>query len=332
MANTPRIDRFERNLLINGGFDLFQRSVGPENINNSNGGYNTADRWAVQFTAGPTSRESRRDSGILPPGSTSQASLRLNALNNTTGGNVRVFQRIPAIDSLTLAEKTISFSVWIRNEATKNIVFTLSHANSGSDNYATAVEFFTDNVTLTPSTDWVEYKFENISVPAAARQGIQLLITFQNLDNTVWGDGVTNYDMYVADVMLVEGPRAVPFSRRGGSFAEEYRLCQTFYEKSYPPFVPPQSVDSENAVTLISSANGRIKKSFDFSVPKYLFGTVEVFDLAGSNSNTVSREFSGSLAGIGVTSGRDRARIETSNSNFGINERITFHWTCDAEL
>jgi len=206
-----------RNLLINGGFDVWQRSTSATLAGSSGyGRYIAADRWSAYY--GGTKIEAKE----YTINNEFKHAMRITS---TTGNNVYVYQTIER--GSTLSNQTLTYSYWAR----ANRVGVISGVNTwryGGVNSATpvynvaGVESINSNYV---DTEWRKITrtvtlINDSSGPSFERHLFFLL----SLDDTV-----TNDWLEVAEVQIERGKVATPFEHR--SYGEELALCQRYYNK-----------------------------------------------------------------------------------------------------
>jgi hypothetical protein len=231
-----------KNFVINGGLDFWQRSTSPETplYITSGNGY-IADRWTThQFQDGLHSRST------ITPGSgpISQYALRVGSpslTQNSGGSRMVAASMIESVNSIFLRNQTITFSFWIRFSSA---TFT-SIANSTTSAYNEfnfAINYFTsltdppigstgsdsaNNVSIANGslpTVWTKYSI-TATVPSNTNN-IMPRFGFGGLGSTTV-NGTNWYE--VADVQVEENTIPTQFSRAGGNYIEELRLCQRYY-------------------------------------------------------------------------------------------------------
>lgn len=127
-------------------------------------------------------------------------------------------QRIEQLNSADLAGTTATLSVDLANSVLTTVTWTAFYANT-ADTFGTlasptrtqiATGTFTVNSTVTRYST-------NISIPAAATTGIEIVFTVGAQTSGTWTIG---------DVQLERGSVATPFERR--SYGQELSLCQRY--------------------------------------------------------------------------------------------------------
>jgi len=315
---TPRIDKIDKNYLINGAFDFFQRNTGSVTIG---GGfsYQTADRWAIGYNAGGgiTSQTSAR-SATVPNGSV-KYSIKLSANAPTSAGNMLIRQRIEAANARELSGQIVNLSVWVRSESASQVRLDVS-TPTVEDNFTSTTLVSNTFKTVTVGTSWQLVTFEDITIPAAANMGLQITLSVENFTIT----GLIK-DHYMSQVMLNVGDKVADFARAGVSIAGELQLCQRYYE--YNP--------NQIAIYLAGSGTGYTGISYPYKVTKRATPTLVVTDTPGNvNKITViTNNTGGQNPNQNVlvhVNGIDTHRLlfVDNSTSFG----ILYNFTADAEL
>jgi hypothetical protein len=193
--NLNQLAGAHQNLLVNGGFDIWQRGAGPFT---ADAAY-TADRWLTSRT-GASTLQIDRESSIIDS-SLSLYSAKLTAVFGTT---CRLVQGLGTDWESRFANQTISFSARVRQGTASGIRLAINDgfgATNGSTS-ATTGSFITMGVTKTMGS----------TVSGA-------LIYF---------DVLVSGTYYVDNAMLVIGPDPAPFRMLHPQ--EELARCQRYYE------------------------------------------------------------------------------------------------------
>jgi len=214
-----------KNFLINGGFDIWQRST---SASTSTGTYPAADRYWAYTNSG--SATMARESTVIPAGA------RYSAKITATGAGTQVFfaQAIETAMCAPFIGKTVTVSGQLAaSTSTAHTLLvqystTVDDSNSGSWTSITAA---TTSGSLTPtSTTFVSFA-NTYAIPSTAktvRVGLQPTGTVAN--------GVA---LYYGNLQLELGSYATTFSRAGGSIQGELAACQRYYSKSYNQATTP---------------------------------------------------------------------------------------------
>ena len=227
-----------KNLIINGGFDIWQRGTTVS----AAGSQYLADRWNTYrsaYAAGITvSRQLVSDSTNLP---NLTYCIRLQRDSGNTATNaLGLAYNMESIDSKLLAGKTVTLSFYARAGATfissgaqfSSAIITGTGTDQAIRNGFTDLVFAV-NRAITLTNSWVRYS-------VTANLGATITQVALALDGAVSGTaGATDY-YEIAGVQLEVGSSATAFSRAGGTLHGELELCQRYYyralsEVSYGP-------------------------------------------------------------------------------------------------
>lgn len=222
-----------RNKLINGNFDIWQRSTDAVNpTNTSAGGYPSADRWKIaghQSGVNWVSAALTRVSNDAPAGSRYSAKLRGTA---AAVDDVAIVQLVEAANSFDLVNKTATLTVYLKKLNTLNgtlriDVFTLDaadvaptdiHTTSPVGGTTVASSSFTANDL---PTSWTKYTLNIPTLGSAAANGLMVRVFLDGTDLGI-------QDLFgIAQVQLEAGPVATPFEQR--PIGMELALCQRYF-------------------------------------------------------------------------------------------------------
>lgn len=354
---TPRIDRFQKNYIINGDMRIAQRGTSFAAI--ADNAY-SLDRWRYS-KSGAMVHALTQDTDVptvAQSGYLFQNSLRLNLTTPDTsiaaGDFLILNQKVEGYNWANLAQKPFTLSFWVK--ATLPGTYCVSLASGGGDrsyiveytiNTANTWEKKVLNIIASPSTGtwnysngigldirWVLASGTTYHTTANTWNTGNLLST----SNQVNGVNTGATDFRITGVMLSEGTLTDPeFTLFGKDFEAELRACQRYYEKSYDTTTTPGTATvlgfHYGGYTAVGSY-GTI--CFPYRVVKRALPTHITRDGAGS-AGFVSNFSAGSAAqtnGIsisGVTIGQTTTSIYISNGS-GIPVWFGAQFTAEAEL
>ena len=215
----------QENLLINGGFDIWQRGAGPFTLDN----VYTSDRWYSQDGSGgaPARSVTREQFAVGQtdvPGNPKYF-LRHDQTAAATDGKASLQQFIEGVE--TLAGKTAYYSFFVRGSVADSldIIFRQNFGSGGAPSAAVA-KFAKSNVVY--GTDWAEIRgsidLASIAGKTLGTDGNDNLEFEVRLDST----GVHQVDF--ANMRLQSEPITTEFERR--SLADELALCQRYFRNT----------------------------------------------------------------------------------------------------
>lgn len=202
-----------RNRIINGGMAIDQRNAGASQTFTAAAALAySVDRWYGYCTGANVS-------GQRVQGATAgQFYYRFTGAASVTG--IGFGQRIEQLNSADLAGTTATLSVDLANSLLTSVTWTAFYANTadtfGTLASPTRTQIATGTFTV---TNTVTRYSTNISVPAAATTGIEIVFTVGAQTSGTWTIG---------NVQLEAGSVATPFERR--SYGQELALCHRYYE------------------------------------------------------------------------------------------------------
>ena len=214
-----------KNLVINGGFDVWQRGTSVA----APGAANTwvSDRWRIASTnnAQTISRQAVGDTTNLP---NIQYCARVSRNSGQTGTGTTYFTNSSeTINAIPYAGKAVTFSFYARKGATFSGTFTATlYSGTGTDqnwadvSYTGQASVASGSPTLT--TTWTRYTYTG-TVAATATE--LALVYFHTPTGTA---GATDY-FEVTGVQVELGSTATTFSRAGGTIQGELAACQRYY-------------------------------------------------------------------------------------------------------
>ena len=183
-----------RNLIINGGFNVWQRG-----ITGSGSGYKSADRWNLNtYTAGTISLTQKTDA--VGQSFTNYARFEQSVVD-TNAGQQALMQTIEGSHAVG-KEVTVSFK---------------ARANAALSGCQVRGVFATQTFNLT--TEWQRFTFTGTALANGAN--VRPIFDF-GAANTLWY-------VDIAEVQLEVGDTATPFEHR--SYGDELARCQRYYQR-----------------------------------------------------------------------------------------------------
>jgi len=197
-----------RNFIINGGMDIWQRGTSFTNP----GSTYTVDRWQGYWSANGTVTQ---ETSNVPAGL--RYALKMTATANSAGNNF--YQLIETNNTIPLAGKTVTFSVYVAGTAGKTPIIGIDTSTVVDDGLFGSWTALVVSSSVTTSTT-----YQRVTVTATIpsnTKSIRVHMDSQSLNNT-------DYLLY-SGIQLELGAVATPFSRAGGTIQGELAACQRYY-------------------------------------------------------------------------------------------------------
>jgi hypothetical protein len=252
---------------------------------------------------------------------------RLQLIGQASVTGIGLAQRIEQADSYDLAGTTCTLSVDIANSLLTTVNWAAYYANStnafGTVASPTRTSIASGSFTVTSSV--VRYS-TNISIPAAATTGIEIVFTV--------GAQISG-SLVIGNIQLEQGSNATPFERV--PFAYQLIRCQRFYQKSYnqgtaqgTATVAGQMVGRQGSATALADClTSRLAPAM-FATPTVLWwspatGTLNrIRDITGAADLTFS-------AASGYE-GQMSTGYPQLTAAVTANNQLAGHWTAVAEI
>lgn len=301
-----------RNLIINGNFDIWQRgtsfSVGTSNKY-------TADRWGGDVS-GTSATYSQ---AAVNPTDTNAPQNATYALQLAPSAGTTYWELYQAIENLRqFSNQTLTISFYARNTlynaSTNYTDFTVTLVSAFGSGGSSWV-YTTDGKTYTPTATWTHYTITQ-TVPDMSGQtfgttGTDMLeLVFAENMNT----GTPN--LQFAQFQVERGSTATPFEVRPRGY--EMLLCQRYFESH------DNSASGiwENQQSAYMLANTSFRRSFMFKVEKRKAPTIKI----------ISSSYAGMTGAPGISASTQGFReVWTADSTTGIKTMAT-NWTADADF
>jgi hypothetical protein len=205
-----------KNRFINGAMQIAQRATSATvtagtAVPTASTGYPCVDRWFVYSTGANVTAAQVAGSG------SNKNNLQITGAASVTA--VGIGQRVEQLNSYDLAGKTCTLSVNISNSLLTTVTWTASYANTadtfGTIGTPTKTQIATGTFTVTSTL--TQYSAQ-ISVPAAATTGIEILFTVGAQTSGTW---------VVGNAQLEIGSLASTFDTR--DYGTEFIRCQRYF-------------------------------------------------------------------------------------------------------
>jgi hypothetical protein len=207
---------FTKNVIINGGFDIWQRGTSFGSLTD---GAFFADRWAVDFNGTGATRTVSRQEIAGAWATSSRYFMRYAQSVAGSGGTYNWFhQRIE--DVTTLAGQNVVISFWAKADASRSVDVAGSQVFGGGG--SSQVNFTLGTAALT--TTWTKFSF---TVALGSMSG-KTIGTNSNVEIDFKLPLNTAMTIDIGDVQLEAGSQATPFSRAGGTLQGELAACQRY--------------------------------------------------------------------------------------------------------
>ena len=200
-----------RNVIVNGRFDVWQRSTGPV----TNSGYTTVDRWRFP-ASGITSEQVSNDRDLSIP----------YALKVTADGTGYGITQTRIEDVRTLSGKDATFSIWVKSPTTGAFRFFIEQ-NFGSGGSSTvSVLDNASQFSIASANTWEQFTV-TVTMPSISGK---TLGTAHHVSLGIGANsGTANRVMYYSEAQLEVGDTATPFEHR--SYGDELARCQRYYNR-----------------------------------------------------------------------------------------------------
>ena len=223
-----------KNILINGGFDIWQRGTSSA----TQGAYTTADRWWMNAASTTFSREST----VVPAGV--QYALKAVTSGTTT---VQFRQAIETLNAIQFAGKTVVLSGEYQASTTTTIQTKLFH--SSSVDVAVAGSWTEITPTSGGSVSAVNGSYTKSSsvfaVPSTAKS---LMVLFDT------GSVASAVSLYYGKIQLELGSVATEFERAGGTIQGELAACQRYFQKTNNQSEAPGAAPTSTPINAINAS------------------------------------------------------------------------------
>jgi hypothetical protein len=277
---------FTKNVIINGGFDIWQRGTSFGSLTD---GAFFADRWAVDFNGTGATRTVSRQEIAGAWATSSRYFMRYAQSVAGSGGTYNWFhQRIE--DVTTLAGQNVVISFWAKADASRSVDVAGSQVFGGGG--SSQVNFTLGTAALT--TTWTKFSF---TVALGSMSG-KTIGTNSNVEIDFKLPLNTAMTIDIGDVQLEAGSQATPFSRAGGTLQGELAACQRYYEKTYNVGVAPGTNTGDGLFALYGGSDAFnnyqttipmqvAKRNLSYSVATYSeSGTASTWNYARSGASS----------------------------------------------
>jgi hypothetical protein len=273
-----------KNRIINGAMQISQRATSGTSgstVPTTTATYPALDRWYAYATGATVTVSQGAGAGA------NKNTLSVAGAASVTA--VGVGQRIEQLNSYDLAGSTATLSVYISNSLLTTVTWTASYATS-ADTWSSKTQIATG--TFTVSATRTQYT-TNITIPAAATTGIEILFTVGAQISGTW---------VIDSVQLEAGTVATSFDWR--PYGTELVLCQRY--------LPAVSGNSNQLGWGIGSGSTTVYATYTFPVTPRTAPTgitissashFNVTDIIGVSTAATTVSFSTAGTGTAVLTG-----------------------------
>ena len=346
-----------RNMIINGGMQISQRSSSAVTGIGASDGYFTCDRWNFNTNGNSAGRLTMSQASDGPSGLANCLKLECTTADTSIAAAERFFieQKLEGQDVQQLKKGTsdaekITISFYVKGHDSATYTVGLYEGTSGRKIAATfpvttswvrqTVTFDGDTSGVIPDDNTAQLHLR-FYLHAGSNYTSGTLGTSWNADgNTtqISSDGnsffeSTSATFFLTGVQLEVGSQATPFEHR--SFGEELALCQRYYYHTYSYGSPAGTTfnqDYESPIIIIGTGNhGMGVCNAVYPVEMRAVPTVSFYGSDGT-ANRI-RYWGGSLAAYGTVN-RSTRQILGMSFNAGTNPEDFYSaaLVCDAEL
>lgn len=350
MSLTPRLDRLDKNYIINGAMDFWQRATSMTTTDSTY----VADRFVPSNFGGQVTTTSR--SSDVPSTSNVRQSYQVQVgtanASPSSGHHLTIRHHIEGNDFAQLKGKTFTLGFWVKSS--KIGIYSVVFGNSAQDrvlvkeytiNVADTWEYKTITVLHDASGTWLYDTGKGLSVTFALMVGSAYKVSpnawqgtgaLGSVNQVNFADTVSNIFRMTA-LSLVEGENALDsneFSRAGNSYAGELQLCQRYYQKTYREAdIPGSAGAADGIVTGYAVVTGALTANLSYVYPTPMRG-VPLATIYNSSTGALNtwRDTGGADITIGIQSTGVKSLWAINTSSMNQARYAAGHLTLDAEL
>jgi hypothetical protein len=287
-----------KNRIINGAMQVSQRATSATvtagtGVPTASTGYPCVDRFFVYSTGANVTAAQSTGSGA------NKNNLQITGAASVTA--VGIGQRIEQLNSYDLAGSTATLSVYISNSLLTTVTWTASYATTadtfGTIGTPTKTQIATG--TFTVSATRTQYT-TNITIPAAATTGIEILFTVGAQISGTW---------VIDSVQLEAGTVATSFDWR--PYGTELALCQRYYQ-----LMQGTNGSGESSTT--------ITQSLAFKTEMRANPTISETGVIKMSENGADK--TQSAVGVSVNNTTNRGALITVQNYSGITQYRPYFW------
>jgi len=338
-----------RNIIINGGMNVAQRSASETGLG-ATSGYHTVDRYRIAFS-GTAGRLTMTQTADGPSGFANCIKLDCTTADTSIAAGELMWleQRIEGQDLQQFKKGTsdaeqYSVSFYVKGNANATYALELDDP----DNSRHIVKLFSVTTAWTriimtfPADTTGAFNDDNalsLSVKIWLHAGSTY--TSGTLQSSAWAGltaanravGITSFfdstdrTFFLTGLQMEVGSQATPFEHR--SFGEELALCQRYFEKSYDVGITPATVTQSSVVTIRQSGANAVPTIF-YKQNKRASATMTYYSAAtGASGKARNNDGSSDVTISSLNNGMSANSVVISGSD---GTYLHFHYTSDSEL
>jgi len=324
-TNASWVAKPNRNYLMNGNFDLWQRGTSFAGLVQSYTQF-FADRWQVSPAgngcAMTVSRQGFAAHQTDVPNNP-RFFMRCDVTTAASSGSGEI--TCPIEDVMTLAGKVVVLSFYAKASAALNFTTRIKQ-NFGSGGSG-LVHHNVGTASLT--TSWQRFEF---TTTCPSMSGKTVGSNSWTSVNCVWDNASTSNDIDLAQFQLEEGAVATPFEYQ--SMQQQVTACQRYYEKSYGIGVTPGATSDKNGTYRPRHPNsGTNGTNIWFKVTKRVVPTIVFYAAVSGNTGKITN-MSGGASDINCSTESyvGETEVVANYTSTGGETNVEGHWTAESEL
>jgi len=301
-----------KNRLINAQMQIAQRATSGTSgaaVPTTSPTYPSVDRWYAYATGATVTVAQVAGSGA------NQYNLQATGAGSVTA--IGIGQRIEQDNCYDMAGSTATLSVNISNSLLTTVTWTASYATS-ANTWSSKTQIATGTFTVTSML--TNYSAQ-ISIPAAATTGIEILFTVGAQTSGTW---------QIGNVQLEKGSVATAFDYR--SFGTEFSLCQRYFTTSYDYGTTLGSVPAGNKgaidMVLPNAGTGPFITLVYFPVSMRAIPTITTWD----NTGAISKVFKGAAGQTPDVANISQKTVRIGSSSAQSAIELFFFYKAESEL
>lgn len=328
IGSTPRLDRLDQNLWINGNNYLAQRKPSGTVSLGTSYAYGVIDRVVAKYsgTWNVAANWQRTD---LDSSSSEDIRYAIRFGGTPTGNaTLACGQRIESLLTSRLSGKKISISVQYYTSEFNRLTCNLMVPTAKDNHAAYNPSFYTSaKSSLNYGSVWQEVKWEGITCPSNITNGLFVEFVMSNAQTgTVSTTYIRRIIVSVGDVVLSE------FCFNGTDQADEITKCERHCEKSYDLNTAPGTATNTGSQYFYGFDAGSYAKGIPVNYRVRKFGTTTTTlyspqtGVAGNVVYDGSNDAGGSIDMAGTNG--FHGKLTSASTTIGLR----FHWLTESEL